>query len=233
VSRGARWARRGGTALLLTAALAGAAPISARAQDSGYRYWSFWEGEDGGGWSYATQGPGTWRPGEGDVLGFRFAVSTEASDAHQPRGEAAFGPVCGDSAEGRVALVIDFGTPAHAPDGERPPEPRTECAPADDGATVAEILAEVVEPLRYDSSGLLCAIAGYPEQGCGEQVSTDGDSTDSTDPTDASGTASDEESGDDGGGGGSSTVAVLAGVGVVALLAAAALRRSRAGRGRS
>jgi hypothetical protein len=230
VSRRARWARRGGTALLLTAALAGAAPISARSQDSGYRYWSFWEGEDGGGWSYATQGPGTWRPGEGDVLGFRFAVSTEASDTHQPRGEAAFGPICGESAEGRVALVIDFGTPAHAPDGERPPEPRTrtECAPVDDGATVAEILAEVAEPLRYDSSGLLCAIAGYPEQGCGEQVSSDGDDADA----DASDTASAEKSGDDGAGGGS-TVAVLVGVGTVALLAAAAFRRSRAGRGRS
>ncbi len=204
-----------GAVLAMTALFA--AP--AWADDSGYRYWSFWEGEAGGDWSYAAEGPGTARTDPGDVLGFRFAVSEEASDSHRPRGAADFAAICGpdegtdgdDGGEG-VAVVIDFGDRADAPDGGRPPEPRTECARVPDGATAAEALAAVAEPLRYNSDGLLCAIAGYPEQGCGEQIADEG-------------TAGDDSA--EGGGGGGGPVAIAAGIGVVLLLATAAARRAR------
>ncbi|MEW2806682.1 SCO2322 family protein [Streptomyces massasporeus] len=145
-----------------------------QAQAAGYRYWSFWE-RDGEHWVYATQGPSLARPSDGDVQGFRFAVSEYSANATRPRGTADFATICAKTpaqdGRKRVALVIDFGTPSDAPEGETPPAARTACARVSPDATTAEALAAVAKPLRYDTNALLCAIAGYPEQGCGEQVS--------------------------------------------------------------
>ncbi|GAA2556213.1 SCO2322 family protein [Streptomyces levis] len=159
--------------LLLLASLLLVAGAGQAAQAAGYRYWSFWE-RDGDRWVYATQGPSTARPADGDVQGLRFAVSEDSSDAARPRGRAAFETICArtPAKEGtkRIALVLDFGTPADAPEGETPPPARTACARVSPDATTAEALAAVAKPLRYDTNALLCAISGYPEQGCGEQV---------------------------------------------------------------
>ncbi|MFD5907696.1 SCO2322 family protein [Streptomyces massasporeus] len=144
-----------------------------QAQAAGYRYWSFWE-RDGEQWIYATQGPSLARPSDGDVQGFRFAVSEDSANASRPRGKADFATICArtpaQDGRKRVALVIDFGTPSDAPEGETPPAARTACARVSPDATTAEALAAVAKPLRYDTNALLCAIAGYPEKGCGEQV---------------------------------------------------------------
>lgn len=144
-----------------------------QAQAVGYRYWSFWD-RDGANWTYATEGPSTARPSDGDVQGFRFSVSEDSQDASKPRGTADFEAVCGETParEGgkRVALVLDFGTRADAPAGETPPAPRTACARVPSDATTAEALASVAKPLRYNTNALLCAISGYPQKGCGEQV---------------------------------------------------------------
>ncbi|EFL31770.1 secreted protein [Streptomyces viridochromogenes DSM 40736] len=144
-----------------------------QAQAAGYRYWAFWERE-GDHWVYATQGPSTSRPSDGGVQGFRFAVSEDSADAARPRGEADFDTICAKTpardGKKRVALLLDFGTAADAPPGETPPPTRTACAQTSPDATTAEALASVAKPLRYDTNALLCAIAGYPEKGCGEQV---------------------------------------------------------------
>ncbi|MFE9764710.1 SCO2322 family protein [Streptomyces sp. NPDC005808] len=141
----------------------------------GYRYWSFWD-LTGGQWTYATQGPSTARPSDGDVQGFRFAVSEDSQHATKPRGATGFASICArtpaQQGKKRVALVIDFGTSTDAPSGETPPSPRTACARVPSDATSAEALASVAEPLRYDTNALLCAIAAYPRTGCGEPVST-------------------------------------------------------------
>ncbi|MDK1343833.1 SCO2322 family protein [Streptomyces sp. 378] len=145
-----------------------------QAQAAGYRYWSFWE-RDAGRWVYATQGPSLVRPSDGDVQGFRFAVSEDSASAVRPRGTADFATICAKTpardGRKRVALVIDFGTPSDAPGGASPPPARTACARVSPDATTAEALAAVAKPLRYDTNALLCAISGYPEKGCGEQVS--------------------------------------------------------------
>lgn len=167
--------RRG--ALLLLAALLvwGAA---GQAQAVGYRYWSFWE-RAGEKWTYATEGPSTARPADGAVQGFRFAVSEDSGDATRPRGTADFDTICAQTPERegrkRVALVLDFGTAADAAEGETPPKARTACATVAPDATTAQALAAVAGPLRYDANALLCAIAGYPRKGCGEQVASAGD----------------------------------------------------------
>ncbi|WP_425582544.1 SCO2322 family protein, partial [Streptomyces synnematoformans] len=158
-------------------ALGVAAPAQAAPASDGYRYWSFWD-RDGDSWVYATKGPGLARPDDGDVHGVRFAVSEESGGGPRPRGTAGFDAVCGGTEPGdgdkRVALVIDFGTAAHAPDGQTPPPVRTECASVPGDATLGDALAAVAEPLRYDSNGLLCAIDGYPRSGCAEPVSRSG-----------------------------------------------------------
>ncbi len=115
----------------------------------GYRYWSFWD-LTGGKWTYATQGPSTARPSDGDVQGFRFAVSEDSQHAVQPRGEREFAAICAKTparqGKKRVALVIDPGTAADAPSGERPPSARTACAQVAPDASTAEALAAVAGP---------------------------------------------------------------------------------------
>ncbi|UED86697.1 SCO2322 family protein [Streptomyces profundus] len=189
----------------------GAAP-SATAEEQAYRYWSFWTWEpDASEWVYADQGPGTLRPADGAVVGFRFGVSGEAGDRKAPRGETDAALVCDPAAEEpAVVLVLDFGSETDAPGEATPPAARAECVELPSGATVAELLAEAAPPLRYDQAGLLCGIAGYPERGCGEAVAE-----------------ADEGSGD----GSSATAPLLVGVGLVALLGTAALVRARRRRG--
>lgn len=235
------------TALLLALAFALPTAPSAHAADKadgGYRYWSFWLQEGGGdaasgdgSWSYATEGPATQRPEDGDTLGFRFALSEDSRKAEKPRGGAGFDAACagtsGKSGSKRVALRLDFGTGADAAKGAGdPPEARTECARVDENATAATALAAVSKSLRYSSDSLLCAIDGYPAKGCGEQVA-DGDGG-TTGTPDSSATAKDkgvaaEDDGGDGGEGGtlSTGLGVTAGVAAVAVLGAAALWQAR------
>ncbi|WP_369197281.1 SCO2322 family protein [Streptomyces djakartensis] len=208
--------------LLLLAALLPLAGAG-QAHAAGYRYWSFWE-RDGDRWAYATQGPSTARPSDGDVQGFRFAVSEDSADATRPRGAARFDTICArtPAEEGtkRIALVLDFGTAADAPDGERPPPARTACARVSPDATTAEALAAVAGPLRYSSDALLCAIAGYPQKGCGEQVAQRPDPS-----AHGKGSKEDGTEGDTSGGGPS--LGLAAGIAVVVILGGAAVWQVR------
>ncbi|KAF4410256.1 MULTISPECIES: SCO2322 family protein [Streptomyces] len=223
-------AARSATALALAAcaALSGAVPAHGTARSEGYRYWSFWE-RDGDDWTYATRGPATAQPADGDVQGFRFSVSADSGDAARPRTAPAFDAVCGDTPEkdgtNRVALVLDFGTAGDAPSGETPPEPRTECARVPDGASTGEALAAVAEPLRYNTSALLCAIAGYPRSGCGEQVS--GERPEASAGGDRSGERSPEDTGADADGSPGPSVGLYAGIAAVVLLGGAGVWQAR------
>ncbi|WP_030586014.1 SCO2322 family protein [Streptomyces anulatus] len=218
---------RNPVALPLAALVAASAVLlgAGSAEAAGYRYWSFWEG-NGKNWEYATQGPSLLRPDDGTVQGFRFAVSEDSGDADRPRRAPDFGAICAGTpakdGSKRVALVIDPGTAADAPDGEKPPAPRTACAQVAPDASSAEALAAVAKPLRYDSSAMLCAISGYPKSGCGEQVSGDAGSAKPSAPAK---TADDQQ--DDTGGGGGPSVGLLVGAGAVLLLGIAAVVQAR------
>ncbi|GAA0904672.1 SCO2322 family protein [Streptomyces thermoalcalitolerans] len=211
----------------LTAAVLLLAAGAGQAQAVGYRYWSFWE-RDGDRWTYATEGPSTARPSDGEVQGFRFAVSEDSQDATKPRGTADFAAICArtPSQKGskRVALVLDFGTREDAPAGETPPAPRTVCARVPADATTAEALAAVAGPLRYNTNALLCAISGYPKKGCGEQVTAEKDSAGNTENA-AKGKSrtAEEESGS----GPGPSVGLLAGGAAVLALGAAAVWQAR------
>lgn len=222
--RGSRHGRRLAVLPSLVAGIVLTLLAASPALASTYRYWSFWDGA-GGTWAYATQGPSSARPADGSVQGFHFVVSKDAADqAAPPRADADFAAICSGTApvtgKKRIALVIDFGTPAEAQAGETPPQdaPRTACAQVGPDATTAEALAEVAKPLRYNSAALLCAISGYPKQGCGEPV-TDTAATNAPDEP-----AADSASGADGGG---PSAGLLAGIAAVAALGAAAFWQSR------
>ncbi|MFJ6687848.1 SCO2322 family protein [Streptomyces sp. NPDC091294] len=211
-------------ALLLLAAFLLVANAG-QAQAAGYRYWSFWD-RDGGTWVYATQGPSLVRPSDGDVQGFRFAVSEDSGDAAQPRGTADFATICAktpaEDGSKRVALVLDFGTASDAPSGETPPAPRTACAQVSPEATTADALAAVAGPLRYDTNALLCAIAGYPKSGCGEQVAQEQEKQGATTAPEQA-APEQKDTSDDGG----PSVGLIAGTAVIAALAAAAAWQAR------
>lgn len=209
-------------AALALSALLAALPLltAAPAQATGYRYWSFWEWSHGA-WSYQQQGPATYRPEDGGVDGWRFAVSPDGgADAARPRTAGDFSAICGTTSprpgRKRVAVVLDFGTPADSASGERPPAQRTLCAQVPTSASSAEVLAATVPPLRYDSAAVLCAIAGYPAAGCGEVVSA--------------GAAS--PGGGRHGGGGGPDLGLVAGGALVVLVAAGAVVQARRRRNR-
>ncbi|MGW1376356.1 SCO2322 family protein [Streptomyces sp. NPDC002446] len=244
-----RWGRVAGT-LLLAGTVTGLTAGPAQAQE--YRYWSFWDGKSGGSWAYATQGPGTARPADGAVEGFRFTVSADSAAAGKPRAAADFDAICRDTPakEGRkrIGIVIDFGTAAEAPRGDRPPKARTECAQVSEDASAGEALAAVARPLRYDSNALLCAIAGYPKSGCADQLSgsegsgeqdgskgADASKGAGSAGSSASGAAGNGERGADGGSAGSGdggpSAGLLVGGGAVVVLGAAAVWQARRRRG--
>ncbi len=216
---GRRHRARPTVAALTTLLFAGLLAVltTAPAHAAGYRYWSFWEGS-GGSWAYATQGPATARPADGDAIGFRFAVSEDSRNAAKPAASPDFGAVCdrtpAKDGSKRVAVTIDFGSAADAPAGETPPAARTACAQVGKDASAGEALAAVAKPLRYDSAALLCAIAGYPKAGCGEQVS----GKESAAPS-ASGTTKSDSGGPSAG--------LIGGVAAVVVLGAAGVWQAR------
>ncbi|MEU3652901.1 SCO2322 family protein [Streptomyces sp. NPDC032161] len=222
--------RTGGAAAALLTVLSAvllAVLGAGEAQAAGYRYWSFWEGS-GEGWAYATQGPALVRPDDGAVQGFRFAVSEDSQDAARPRHAPGFAKICADTpaekGSKRVALVIDPGTAADAPDGRTPPALRTACAVVAPDASTAEALAAVAKPLRYDGNALLCAISGYPASGCGEQVSGDGhEKPAASAPATSAASADGSDRGPSAG--------MLVGVGAVLVLGSAAVVQARRRRG--
>ncbi|PSM41508.1 hypothetical protein C6Y14_21790 [Streptomyces dioscori] len=230
-------------ALLVLGLLLAVLGTAGQARAVGYRYWSFWDRDSAGGtWVYATQGPSTARPADGDVQGFRFSVSEDSKHSAKPRGESGFAAICAKTParEGakRVALVLDFGTAEDAPSGSTPPDPspRTVCARVDEDATTADALAAVAKPLRYDTNALLCAIAGYPRTGCGEAVSDDTGSGESPGASPPPRAASEPGNGDgsgngDGDGDGGPSVGLLTGIAAVAVLGAAATWQARRRRG--
>ncbi|MBO8196106.1 hypothetical protein ITI46_31350 [Streptomyces oryzae] len=222
--------------VLLPATPAGASPVRLPTVDAdGYRYWSFWQQKENGSWSYATEGPGTQQPEDGDTLGFRFALSEDSQQADKPRGAVTFADACAKTAakanSKRVAVRIDFGTRTDAPKGQpgSPPAPRTGCALIPENGTAADALAKVAGPLRYNSQSLLCAIDHYPAKGCGEQAKSDDGKRDGRDGGSGKRDGGDGSDGSNGGeGDGISTgLGLTAGIAAVGILGAAALWQAR------
>ncbi len=141
----------------------------------GYTFWGFytWDAKKSS-WPFSLVGANDRKslPEDGDVYGFRWALVV-GTDSRPPRADGDFDAICGSEQAGdgekRIGFVLDYGTPADAPDGDSPPEPRGVCATVDEEFTVQQALQTVV-PVRTDDSGLICGIDEYPSSGCGEEL---------------------------------------------------------------
>ena len=146
------------------------AVLPAASQAAAYRYWSYWLGADGG-WSFANVGPAFRSPADGTLEGWRFSVSGVEGN-HAPSFAADFDAVCGDTApeEGRkrVAVVVDPGLAADAPEGEQPPGAWAMCVVAEPRASGYDVLRAAAS-VRAER-GLICGIGGYPAGGCAEVI---------------------------------------------------------------
>lgn len=137
-----------------------------------YRYWGFYLVENGQ-FSYAQEGPGTYQPQHGSLVGFRYAGSAPETP-NFPRAdlsELTFDSICSgtEPADGEklVAVLVDYGVPEDAEQGAETPEPQAGCAQVAADATAQQALQTFAE-IRT-GGGFLCAIDGYPAQGCADQ----------------------------------------------------------------
>lgn len=163
--------------LVLAGALGVAIAVAGSAQATSYRYWTYWWARDGA-WSFATAGAGSSLPADGSVEGWRFGIASLAAstrDAPAISPADAFAQACGSTPASperkRVAVVIDPGSPAQAPPGERPGSLTLACASVEPSATGYQVLRSLTGVRTQD--GLVCAIGGYPSVGCAEPVDPD------------------------------------------------------------
>ena len=146
------------------------AVLPAASQAAAYRYWSYWLGADGG-WAFSNVGPAFRSPADGTLEGWRFSVSGVEGN-HAPSFAADFEAVCGDTApedgRKRVAVVVDPGLAADAPEGEQPPGAWAMCVVAEPRATGYDVL-RAAATVRAER-GLICGIGGYPARGCADVI---------------------------------------------------------------
>ena len=158
-----------GTGAMVCAAVA-LAPAVAHAD--GYRYWSYWTG--GQSWSYSARGPGFLVPDDGAVEGWRFVLSPRTAPRRRRRPHRAptiavpGQPAAPANRSGSRwwSTSVRRGSP---PVGESPPPTSISCVTAPARATGLQVLQQVAK-LRFQASGLICGIAGFPARECPGQV---------------------------------------------------------------
>ena len=143
---------------------------------SSYRYWSYWKSVDST-WQFADEGAGTYRPIDGSVQGWRFAISEGAnSSTRPPRSNLTFDQICqGVQAipgQRRVGLVVDYGTTVDAPNGEQPLSLVSDCVVIADGQTSIQVMSAARLAFRASAAGFICGISGYPRNECGVAIAT-------------------------------------------------------------
>ncbi|HSV37127.1 MAG TPA: SCO2322 family protein [Nocardioidaceae bacterium] len=156
------------------AALTVLAPTSAQAADI-YKYWAYFSADDGA-FVAQAKGPGDTKPGNGSIEAYRFAAPADFNNPNLPRADLAvvtFDAVCAaaetSGGQKAVAVVVDFGVPEDASDGETPPQPTAACAVVHADASGLQTLQAAFPDLRTEKSSFgpaLCAIDGYPATGC-------------------------------------------------------------------
>ena len=138
-----------------------------------YVYWSYWNGQADGTWAASNVGAGSDTPADGSVVGWRWSAGASGDINQPPREAASFAAICDSTppqaGQKRVGVVIDFGTPAVAPDGQTPPANVTKCvvgASTENGLQVTSGAAAE----RSTPEGQVCGLDGYPATGCGGPV---------------------------------------------------------------
>jgi hypothetical protein len=148
---------------------------SANASDKGWRYWGYFQAAPGKtAWTAAMTGP-TVDIADGSVEGWSFVFSSDDIPSVQPRVKPDFKSICaGEKADKdtkRIAVVIDFGSAAYAPKGEKVRKTITTCVRTAKTSQGIDVLGQVTK-IRAAGSGLICGLAGYPAKECGVEIPT-------------------------------------------------------------
>jgi hypothetical protein len=147
-------------------------PASAAAK--GYRYWGYFQAAPNTGtWTAAMTGP-TVDIKDGAVEGWSFVFSSDDIPSVAPSVKPDFASICAKtkatSGKKRIGLVIDFGSKAYAPSGEKVPKTITRCVTTAMRSQGIDVLGQVVK-VRSDK-GLICAFNGYPKKECSPEIET-------------------------------------------------------------
>lgn len=148
---------------------------ASHAATKGYRYWGYFQAAPGSThWKAAMTGP-TVDIADGAVEGWSFVFSSDDVPSVAPATKPSFASICGatkaDSDTKRIALVIEFGSPAYAPKGEKIQKPIVQCVTTAKSSQGIDVLGQVVK-VRSASSGLICGFNGYPKKECGVEIAT-------------------------------------------------------------
>ena len=148
---------------------------SAQAASKGWRYWGYYQAAaKSTTWKAAMTGP-TVDIADGSVEGWIFTFSSDDVPSTPPSVKPSFSKICGSTkAEPglkRVGLVIDFGSKAYAPKGERVQKTIVRCVVTAKDSQGIDVLAQEIN-VRQADSGLICGFNGYPARECGKEIST-------------------------------------------------------------
>ena len=148
---------------------------SAQAAEKGWRYWGYFQAAPGKTvWTAAMTGP-TVDVADGSVEGWSFVFSSDDIPSVLPRVKPDFKSICAgvkaDKDTKRIGLVIDFGSSAYAPKGEKVKKTITTCVRVAKESQGIDVLGQVIK-IRAASSGLICGLAGYPAKECGVEIPT-------------------------------------------------------------
>ena len=164
------------TVLILLLAAAQLIPISsASAADKGWRYWGYYQAAPGATkWTAAMTGP-TVDIADGSVEGWSFVFSSDDIPSISPSVKPNFASICGktkaDKDTKRIALVVDFGSKAYAPKGERIPKTISTCVRTAKTSQGIDVLGMALK-VRADKSRQICGLNGYPAKECGVEIKT-------------------------------------------------------------
>ena len=160
-------------ALLLTTSFTFASPADAAGK--GWRYWGYYQAAPGAkSWTAAMTGPFV-DVKDGSVEGWSFVFSADDVPSIAPLVKPDFAAICGkvkaDKDTKRIALVIDFGSAAYAPKGEKVQKSFTTCVRTAQTSQGVDVLGMAVK-IRAAKSGLICGLNGYPKRECGVEIPT-------------------------------------------------------------
>lgn len=148
---------------------------SSQAASKGWRYWGYFQAAPGSTtWKAAMTGP-TVDIEDGAVEGWSFVFSSDDVPSVAPQTKPSFKSICGktkaDSDTKRIGLVIEFGSAAYAPKGEKVQKTIARCVTTAKSSQGIDVLGQVVK-VRAASSGLICGFNGFPKKECGVEINT-------------------------------------------------------------
>lgn len=174
---------------LAASATAAESPSPSSTTGTTYIYWSYWNGQADGAWTAAQAGAGSQTPADGSVIGWRWGAGQSGDINQPPRTPANFADICqstpAESGQKRVGVVIDFGTPQVATNGQEPPANISKCVLAAPAANSLQVTSSAAAE-RSTPEGMVCGLNGYPSTGCGGPVSAASAAAQSTPAADSS-----------------------------------------------